>query len=312
MKGNSIAALVLTTLLLCSCGQRHSMLPNSGGKPFDVLVVGDLDKLLTRELSFPVVGLPQEEPCFDVSTVAASHYNQASRLARNIVLTDIDASRHTSIRLRYEQDVYAHPQLIVTIEAPSLHELSRQISGVGRQLRRLLSLAETRRFMADLEERHTTAMSQLAERQFGFSLLLPPEMAASKQADGFLWISDDGLTIQRSICLYTLPLGTDLIAGRDSVMALHLPGETTGMHVHTAQTSAIETAQGTTGNTTVVRGLWEMTGDVMGGPFVLHALTDSARQRLLVAEALLFAPGSRKRNEMRRLEAILHTLRPIQ
>ncbi len=55
-----------------------------------------------------------------------------------------------------------------------------------------------------------------------------------------------------------------------------------------------------------------MTGDVRGGPFVLHAVADSARQRLLVAEALLFAPGSRKRNEMRRLEAILHTLRPIQ
>ena len=55
-----------------------------------------------------------------------------------------------------------------------------------------------------------------------------------------------------------------------------------------------------------------MKGDVMGGPFVLHAIADSTHHRLVVAEALLFAPGMAKRNEMRRLEAILHTLQPVR
>ena len=119
--------------------------------------------------------------------------------------------------------------------------------------------------------------------------------SASKQADGFLWISDDGKASQRSICLYTLPLGTDLTAGRDSVMALHLPGEREGMHVGTAQVLPAETVHTPTGDRRV-----------------LHAMTDSTRHRLVVAEALLFAPGMAKRNEMRRLEAILHTLQPVR
>jgi len=303
---------MLAMLLLSACGRRHSMLPHSGGKPFEVLVVGDLDSLITRELSRPMTGLPQPEPCFDVSSVPAAHYNQASRIARNIVLTDIDANRHPTIRLRYERDVYAHPQLIVTIESPSLSHLSRNMKSVGRQLRQLLSQAESSRFIADLEERHESAMARQVSRQFGVTMLLPPEMTASKQADGFLWISDDGRALQRSICLYTLPLGSDITAGRDSVMALHLPGESAGMHVHTALPVASTTASGTTGDITVVRGLWEMTGDVMGGPFVLHALADSTRHRMLIAEAMLYAPGSKKRNELRRLEAILQTLRPQQ
>lgn len=312
MSGNKLLAAVLALLLLTACGRHHSMLPASGGKPYEVLVVGDLDGLLTSELTRPVAGLPQEEPCFDVSAVSAAHYNQASRLARNIVLTDIDASRHTAIRLRYEQDVYAHPQLIVTIEAPSLSDLHRQLAAVGSRLRKLLSQAETARYITAFEERHGTAESQKAAGQFGLTLLLPPEFSASKQADGFLWISDDGKASQRSICLYTLPLGTDLTAGRDSVMALHLPGEREGMHVGTAQVLPAETVHTPTGDRKVIRGLWEMKGDVMGGPFVLHAIADSTRHRLVVAEALLFAPGMAKRNEMRRLEAILHTLQPVR
>ena len=95
-------------------------------------------------------------------------------------------------------------------------------------------------------------------------------------------------------------------------MALHLPGEREGMHVGTAQVLPAETVHTPTGDRRVIRGLWEMKGDVMGGPFVLHAIADSTRHRLVVAEALLFAPGMPKRNEMRRLEAILHTLQPVR
>ena len=309
MKGNKTFAVLLAVMLLCGCGRRPSLLPHSGGKPFEVLVVGDLDGVLTGQLTLPVAGLPQQEPCFDVSSVTKDRYNDASRLARNIVCTDIDAHRHHALRLRYAYDVYASPQLIVTIEGPSLHELSNRKAAIGAQLRRLFTQAETSRCIADLETRHASAMSRKASALFGVSLLLPPEMNASKEAEGFLWISDDGRALQRSICLYTLPLGGDLLAGRDSVMALHLPGEEAGMHVRTATAEpAVETAD----HTTVIRGLWEMTGDVMGGPFVLHARPDTTRGRILVAEAMLYAPGALKRNEMHRLESILHTLRPLQ
>ena len=35
----------------------------------------------------------------------------------------------------------------------------------------------------------------------------------------------------------------------------------------------------------VVRGLWEMEGDMMGGPFVSHAHLDEKNQRVVVAES---------------------------
>ena len=46
-----------------------------------------------------------------------------------------------------------------------------------------------------------------------------------------------------------------------------------------------------------------MKGDCMGGPFVSHTVGD------ITAEAFLFAPGKKKRNQLRQLEAALYTLK---
>ena len=59
----------------------------------------------------------------------------------------------------------------------------------------------------------------------------------------------------------------------------------------------------------VVRGLWEMEGDMMGGPFVSHALLDKKKGRVIVAESFVYAPESKKANLIRRMEAALFTLR---
>ena len=39
----------------------------------------------------------------------------------------------------------------------------------------------------------------------------------------------------------------------------------------------------------VVRGLWELAGDMMGGPFVSHAYLDTTNQRVVVAETFVYA-----------------------
>ena len=39
----------------------------------------------------------------------------------------------------------------------------------------------------------------------------------------------------------------------------------------------------------VLRGLWKMVGDKMGGPFVSHAFLDTKTQRVIVAEGLVYA-----------------------
>ena len=111
----------------------------------------------------------------------------------------------------------------------------------------------------------------------------------------------------RNIVVYRHGANSDVAtftALRDSVMQSNIKGESDGMFMTTVQ----ETVSGMKTKTCkhdvlIFRGLWEMKGDCMGGPFVSHTVGD------ITAEAFLFAPGKKKRNQLRQLEAALYTLK---
>jgi hypothetical protein len=75
-------------------------------------------------------------------------------------------------------------------------------------------------------------------------------------------------------------------------------------------------AQEELGNETVTlqRGLWEMVGDAMGGPYVARTLYLPTPGKELQAGVFtiftfVYAPESTKRNKMRQLEAVLYTIK---
>lgn len=100
--------LLLTAIVaLCSCsGGPQSLLPKSGGRPYEVLLVASdrrcaavVDSVLTQDMP----SLPQREPMFDVSLIDTTRFNQTTRLARCIVIVTVNPAVFTSTRIRYEK-----------------------------------------------------------------------------------------------------------------------------------------------------------------------------------------------------------------
>ena len=60
-----------------------------------------------------------------------------------------------------------------------------------------------------------------------------------------------------------------------------------------------------------LRGLWNVKGDFMGGPFVSYAILDTNHNKILYLEGFVYAPKYNKRNYIKRLEAILLSLKFI-
>ena len=122
-----ILSLLLAFLSLASCDEGMNIKPRSSGEPYDVVVVtpdARVGSMFSRMLEKPLAGLPQDESNFDVSHAADGTTLQSSRYARALVVVDIDESRHTATRLRYEKDVYATPQIIVYVETPSADSIA--------------------------------------------------------------------------------------------------------------------------------------------------------------------------------------------
>lgn len=308
----TVAVATLLMLLGCHDGRKALML-ESVGKPYEVLVVCDdstMAALVRAELETPVYGLPQAEPSFDVSTVDTKHLSATLRTTRNLVM--VGKGNDNDIRIRH--DVYAQPQIEVLVSAPSAQQLSRLMREKGQQLRKVLTHNEMKAAHEQLERHHNAEAERTIRQLFGVEMLIPADMTSSKRGKDFLWLSNNSPDAMQNVCIYIYKKGTDLhnvrwVALRDSVMRANIPGEEPGMYMHTVNEPYERQVIGRMeGQRYSFCGLWEMTGDMMGGPFSCVAIADTARQRIIVAEAFVYAPGRSKRNLMMALQPVVSSI----
>lgn len=325
--GLVLPLLCLGVLLLWGCKDRQGFLPSPGGKPFEVLVVGDRDSSVAKSLSVDVECLPQPESQFDVSMTDSAHFSGSLRLARAIVVVTVDPTAYTGFSMRYEKDVYARPQILVYLDAPDRVTLRKALtSRAGDELRQLLNRFETRAQLIRLRHQRNVKAERRIKKKFGVDIWVPADMIASKEGKDFIWLSNNSVTSMENLVIYRdwLPVEASdspshvtndrgprrFVDSRNYMLGRNILGETDSMHLHTVEGSVMVSK-----DRKFYRGLWEMTHDDMGGPFVSRLLPMKAPLREgtyecqdIVAEGFVFAPGKNKRNAIRRLEAVLHTL----
>lgn len=296
--------LMLTIVaMLAACGKgKKTMLPDSGGRPYEVVVAGDNDSTLSKALAATTAPLPQPEPMLDVSLT--KKLNAPLNIARNIVVVDVNSSKHKQTKITYKHNVYAEPQMIIYVATPSHKQLKYDITtkAVAKTITDLLRHNEIVATAEQLQYKHNPKMEDLVRKMFGIDMRLPSDMKASLKGNDFLWISNDSPTAMTNICIYTSE-------NRDSVMKRNIKGETDDMYMTTVPGSIVKhTERKGTHTICVSQGLWEMKGDAMGGPFVSHTFKDS-KGKTIVVEAFVFAPGLKKRNIMLQPEAALYTIK---
>lgn len=300
--------LLVLLFLLVSCSDREPL--RSAGSPYYVVIENDCDSMVFHALDADVEGLPQREPSFDILEITGNYPEYT--LCRNIVRVKID-KEYDSPQIRYDKNVYASPQIVIHVCAPNEKALKVAMPSIGQQLRSLLNNAEMNVAISYLKRHHLQKEQERISQSFNADFYLPEELTASKQGEKFSWYSDNQAHGMQNICLYTYPAkdlnAEEWIVKRDSIMKRNIPGEEEGMYMTTVKESINHEVVSVKGQKRLItRGLWEMKNDMMGGPLVAHAVYDTARATVIVAEAFVFAPESKKRNKIRQLEAALYTL----
>ena len=147
---------------------------------------------------------------------------------------------------------------------------------------------------------------------------IPYELNQTNMGDNFFWASNNGRTGRVDLFVYSVPYTekdaftlSKIIARRDSIMKKNIPGAYKDSYMTTSTfVDPVYRALSLDGKYVgETRGLWEVKGDVMGGPFVSHTRLDEANQRIITAEVFVYAPESKKRNLVRKAEAALYTLK---
>ena len=320
-KYSFILCIALVAFVVASCGLKGNH--TSSGRAYELLVVVDhgvwdraAGRALHDALDADMPGLPQSEPSFRIMYTSPKDYDSTLKLIRNIIIVDIQ-DIYTKASFKYAKDVYANPQMILTIQAPNEEEFEKFVEENKKTIVDFFTRAEMNRQITFLEGKHSNFISQKVDSLFGCDIWVDAELANSKTGDDFFWASTNTGTADRNFVMYSYPY-TDkdtftkeyFVHKRDSVMKANIPGFKEGVYMSTdSLLTDVRPINVQNSYTMEARGLWRMKGDFMGGPFVSHMRLDPVNQRIIVVEAFIYSPDKLKRNLMRQMEASLYTLR---
>lgn len=309
--------------------KKSVLTPTSAGSPYEILLVANEDDFhngavdsLYAVLTDDMAGVAQSEPCFKVSRITKNNLSKTLRLCRNIVIIKIDPTMYTTAKFKFSRDVYAAPQIVMTIQAPNALKFKNFVTENHDVIIEFFTRAELNRQIDQLREDHQPHISEAIRKTFGSEMWVPTELTRIKTGRNFVWAASQdrfpkNVEQNLNIVVYSYPYRhantfteAYFVHKRDSVMKANVPGPREGQYMMTVKGFNLisdETVHGKYAQ--VVRGLWNIKGYDMGGPFVSVSRVDEKYQRVVVAEAFVYYPNQPKRNILKKLEAALYTLR---
>ena len=325
--------LVFVTVLVSACsgksgnqtgGGKSILMPPASGRPYELLVVINQDmwerpagRALYNVLDKDVPGLPQSERSFRIMFTDPSNFDSTLKLVRNIIIVQVDEKRFTQPKMSAAKDVYAAPQAILTIQAPTEASLGGFITENTNKIIDYFTTQEMNRQMQVLETNHSEFISNKVKEMFDCDVWVSGELSSFKEGEDFYWFGTNTATRDRNFVIYSYPYTAyDTFTKeyfthkRDSVMRVNIPGAREGMYMETDTLMTKVKGLNVQGQYALeARGLWRVKADMMGGPFVSHARVDTVNNRVVVAEVFVYSPDTRKRDLIRQMEASLYTLR---
>ena len=316
-----IICLLLLFLASCSTGGRNGKLPKSTGMPYEVVLEGDTDSIVTKMLTEDVPGLPQPEPLCRLIQVKKGKTRGNYLLVRTRIVVNIGerdfgepniGERDFSVTLHHDEN--AAPQNIIRITARSAQQLRERLN--GEKLRHIVDEVELKH-LADIisgnPSKQNREMQDEIKKMFGIDMKIPAAMNASKKAKDFIWISNNASSGMQNLLVMKVK-SEERRAGKgkvkseerrmknsnafqvndkaliDSILRTNMPGETDSMYMVIPVLSE--------------RGLWEMKGDAMGGPYVMRRIHNN-----LYIIAFVYAPEMKKKILIKQLEAAISTIK---
>jgi len=297
---------------------------NITGRAGEIVVVvnedvweGNVGSIVRNSLAQEHVALPQDEPLFDLIPVPRDAFTNVFRTTRNILQVRI-SSNIDSVGVAFQENIWASPQAVVTIQAKNEQEFNDLYQKSNNKIISFFLKAERDRLFSNYSKYHESGIYNVLNENFGVTMNVAPGFQIAEQKDDFIWLRYETPEVAQGIILFSYPFVSDSaftidyqLAIRDSLLKANIPGPTEGSYMATERRlSQIHNITKHNGNYAAeMRGLWRLMNDYMGGPYVSLAQLDFENQRVVTAFGYVYAPGKDKRNLLRQVEAMIYSTR---
>jgi hypothetical protein len=330
MKSRNVNFVIVLVFLFLSmagftgCEMQSTGMKPSTGKTNELLVVtnsntywnGTLGQTIKTFFGRELPGMPQSESMFSVAHIPDAGFTQMLQSHHNLFIVDINSSFREPI-IETRRDLWASPQRVVKITVPDEATFYQEFEQRKEAIIELFNENERRRatnaFAAIRDNKITGMLNDLLD----LDILIPESFTVAVKESDFVWLRREAQQFSQGILIYTFPYTDtmafnydEIIAKRNELTAKYVPGPADGsyMIVSMIEPPFAETISFNDNYTVEMRGLWEVSGDFMGGPFINFTLVDEKRSRIITVDGFVYNPGYDKRDLLRQLEALLYTL----
>ncbi len=324
-----------------------SNLPRARGEIGEIIMVIDSVKRfgpVGRELRrifhgiFP--GLPQDEPAFTVRYVAPSSMNNVLRNAKNLIfVATLDdqslngkyllrnytqeskdrINNDPSIFMHAKSNEFARGQEILHLFGKNDRQLTENIQKNQQRIRNHFERVEQKRLLGTLFAQEVKGISERLLKDNKYSIRVPFGFEIAHTRKNFTWLRQIDKGVDKMIFIYFKDYTTVEIFEREQILQFRNTITKRYMkdveynHVYVT-TQTVRAAPFLTVETNFnekyaieTRGLWKLSDDSRGGPFLSYTFVDPQLNRLYYIEGMVDSPGNAKRDYMREMEAILST-----
>ena len=322
-----LTALLAILVLLTSCADTSKeppkkILKEANGRINSLLVVmkdiewqGAMGDALRQVVAEPVLGLPQPESQFEVSQVSQDHFGRMFRATRNVIAVEIGDEN----KLQTASNVYAAPQVILTITGTSEEEVIKLIEENKRKIVQAYKISDIKSVQRSILKKHYPVESIKTFQEQNYSIKIPRKYNVVEDNGEFAWYRYHiGGDHTMELITYTYELespedeaGENISINRNVIGSKYIPGQTEGSYMITEEAYTPHTFKVDLNGYEAfeTRGKWEVYNMYMAGPFLSYSVLDKENNRMIVVEGFTFAPAINKRDYMFELEAILRTFK---
>lgn len=320
-------------LLFLSCDEeKKTFIPGYSGSKGELVVVcsdaewnGDIGLVIKRILGSAQSGLPQAESKFRLIQTNLKSFQSVLKTHRSVLV--ISGSPENVVeQLVVEKNKYAKGQLLVDIQGDKRSEIIALLNENEDYILKLFREVELNRLYLRNKKFGPDNLEKEVKASQEFQMILQEEAYLEKNTEDVLWIrvererlkSGFQHQISQGLLVAKVPyddrtdfLPKNLLETQMEILQANLPGPKEGSYMSLDTVNATPSVEEITFNedyAVKIRSLWRMQNHFMGGPSTFIATLDPAGNNIYFIFGYVFAPNFDKREYLREVEAMMHSL----
>jgi hypothetical protein len=327
MKKIIVVLVVMATLFSCSEKDKKAekTVGKAEGRWNSLMVVmpneswkGILGDSIRAVFAQQVEGIPGTEPRYTLTQVAKELFSGYLVKQRNVLIVNIDDTNKKPFL--YKENVFAKPQQVFQLSGDR-ETIFQNLKLHEKEMLDTFYKKELVAFNADQNSK-IDKKKQEALTKIGLKMRVPYAFRLAENKGDFFWFMKDIKNGYSNLIVYDFPMSevpfdsipNYILKKRDIIGSKYIPGELKDSYVISETQFSPNVYQiDFKGNRAVVsKGLWRMSNEFKGGPYLSYVIEDKLNQRYLVLEGFVYAPNVAKRNFLFELDATIQTAELIE